>query len=366
MKNSRDQIYYSELYDKITIEKCQRLQESEGLKSLEDKDKSVAKIKKDFFDKCVVPTAMYFLKGERYLDKEKTIKEWMDRDLVLDEKLEKAIEPIGVRCLGCSSSKMKCISRDFMNYADGKDEVLFMFQCEKCGKRRAYWENGKEWEPKPSLCPKCKAELKSEHRRKGNIIETTYSCSECDYRDVENLDLDKKEEESVDADFEANRKKYCLSSEDGMKYSIEKGHMEAMKDLVDEMKEKESNTELYDEISKIKKLTIVELQSLLNPVLEKAGFSGLAFEKPEILKDVILSFSLQDNRIGREKLTSVQDFQTLTKKTLADTNWRLMSDGASYKLGFLSGRLKGVEGEDDLKKLAESNLKKKRKIQDKK
>jgi len=52
----------------------------------------------------------------------------------------------------------------------------------------------------------------------------------------------------------------------------------------------------------------------------------------------------------------------LTKKTLADTNWRLMSDGASYKLGFLSGRLKGVEGEDDLKKLAESNLKKRNKL----
>lgn len=363
MKKLKDHIYYSELYDKVTIEKCQRLEKSDGIPSLEHKNKKVAKFRKDFFDKCVVPTAMYFLKGERYCDKDKTIQGWMERDLALDSKLENAYEPEGVRCIGCSSLKMKCISRDLMAYTNGKDEVVFMFQCEKCGKRRAYWENGKEWEPKQNLCPKCNSQLQSEHKRKDNIIETTYSCLDCHYSEVESLDLDRKVEDDVDADFEANRKKYCLSSADGVKYSAEKGHLESMKSLVDDMKEREENTELYDEISKIKKLTIVELQTLLNPVLEKAGFSSLGFDKPEILKDVILSFNLQDNKIGREKMVSVQDFQTLIKKTLADTNWRLMGDGASYKLGFLSGRLKGVEGDDDLKRLAEGNLKKKIKIQ---
>lgn len=362
MKNIKDHTYYSELYDKITIEKCQRLEKSDGLKSLEHKDKSVAKIKKEFFDKCVAPTALYFIKGERHFDKDKTIQEWMERDRALDEKLENAHEPEGVRCIGCSSLKMKCISRDFMNYADDKDEVVFMFQCEKCGKRRAYWENGKEWESKPYPCPKCKSNLQSEHKKKGNIIETIYFCPDCNHREVESLDLDRKAEDDVDADFEANRKKYCLSTEDGIKYSAERGHLEGMKRLVDEMKEKEENTELYDEISKIKKLTIVELQTLLNPALEKAGFSSLEFEKPEILKDVILGFNLQDNKVGRDKMVSVQDFQTLVKKTVADTNWRLMGDSASYKLGFLSGRLKGVEGDDDLKRLAEGILKKRKKL----
>lgn len=360
MKNLKDHTYYSELYDKVTIDRCKRLEKSDGLKSLEDKDESVAKFKKEFFELCVAPTALYFMKGERHYDKDKTIQEWMERDMELDKKLENAHEPEGVRCIGCSSLKMKCISRDLMNYTNGKDEVLFMFQCEKCGKRRAYWENGKEWEPKPYPCPECKSNLQSEHKRKGNIIETTYFCPNCEYKEVESLDLDRKSEDNVDADFEANRKKYCLSTEDGRKYSVERGHLEGMKHLVDEMKEKEENTELYDEISKIKKLTIIELQTLLNPALEKAEFSSLEFDKPEILKDVILTFNLQDNKIGREKMVSVQDFQTLIKKTLADTNWRLMGDGASYKLGFLSGRLKGVENEDDLKRLAEGNLKKKK------
>ncbi len=365
MKNLKDYNYYSELYDKITIDRCKSLEKSDGLKSLEDKDENVAKFKKEFFEACVAPTSLYFMKGERHYDKDKTIQEWMERDRELDKKLENAHEPKGVRCIGCSSLKMKCISRDLMGYTNGKDEVVFMFQCEKCSKRRAYWENGKEWEPRSNPCPKCKSYLQSEHKRKGNIIETIYFCSDCNYKEVESLDLDRKSEDDVDEDFEANRKKYCLSTEDGISYLAERGHLESMKQLVDEMKEKEENTELYDEISKIKKLTIIELQNLLNPVLEKNGFSNLEFEKPEILKDVVLGFGLQDNKIGREKMVSVQDFQTLVKKTLASTNWRIMSDGISYKLGFLSGRLKGVENEEDLKRLAEGNLKKKSKIQNK-
>ncbi|KKP67782.1 MAG: hypothetical protein UR66_C0010G0020 [Candidatus Moranbacteria bacterium GW2011_GWE1_35_17] len=361
MKNLKDHIYYSELYDRFTIEECQELEKSDGLTSLDHKDKAVAKIKKDFFDKCVAPVAIYFMKGERYCDKEKTIQGWLEKDLALDEKLENAIEPEGVRCIKCSSSKMKCISRDLMNYSKDKDEIVFMFQCEKCSKRRAYWENGKEWEAKPILCPKCSAHLQSEHQRKGNFIETIYTCLDCDYSEAESMDLTRKEEEDmVDVNFEANRKKYCLSSEDGVRYSAEVGHMKAIKDLTDDAKERKSNTKLYDEISKIKKLTIVELQSLLNPALEKADFTSLEFEKPEIQKDVILSFSLQDNKIGREKLVSIQDFQMLVKKTLSYTNWRLMSEGATYKLGFLSGRLRGVEGEEDLKRLAKGNLKNKK------
>jgi hypothetical protein len=36
-----------------------------------------------------------------------------------------------------------------------------------------------------------------------------------------------------------------------------------------------------------------------------------------------------------------------------------MSDGVNYHLGYLQGRLKGVEGEENLRKLIESNNKKK-------
>lgn len=40
-------------------------------------------------------------------------------------------------------------------------------------------------------------------------------------------------------------------------------------------------------------------------------------------------------------------------------NWRLMSDGVIYRLGFLQDRLLGVEEEEALRKIAEYTLKKK-------
>ncbi len=241
---------------------------------------------------------MYFLKGERYPDKEKTIQEWMERDSAMDKKLENATEPCGVCCINCSSSKMKCVSRDLMNYINGKDEVVFMFECEKCGKRRACWENGKEWESKPNPCSKCNAELGSVYTKKNNTIKTVYFCSKCEYKDVEILDLVVGQKEGdVDPNFEANRIEYCLSIADGLEYSAQRGRMDALKDLVGDWEEKNKNKELYDVIEKIRELTIIELEKLLVPILDKAGYVKLQLLNPEIEKDVVISFGIYDRKV---------------------------------------------------------------------
>jgi hypothetical protein len=48
----------------------------------------------------------------------------------------------------------------------------------------------------------------------------------------------------------------------------------------------------------------------------------------------------------------------LIQKALEDTNWRLMSEGISYRLGYLKGRLRAYESEEDLKKLVLQKAKK--------
>jgi hypothetical protein len=55
---------------------------------------------------------------------------------------------------------------------------------------------------------------------------------------------------------------------------------------------------------------------------------------------------------------SIHDLQKLLKEALSPTNWRLMSDGVTYRLGFLQGRLRGMEGEEKLRELLESEQKK--------
>ncbi len=358
----KDSTYYSELYDKLTIEECQRWENKKYYKDiskLKGKEKELEKSKEKLYYSMVVPIALHFIKAGRASQKSKTIQEWMKRDKEKDEKIANAEEPQGVRCLGCSSLLKNCAFRDLLSNNKGKEEVVFMFECSKCGKRRAFWEDGIEWEHKPK-CVECRSEVKTETRREDNIIIHIYSCPNCNHVETDKLDLNKKEEEEMDQNFEVNRKKYCMSEKEGGEIMIQ---AEQMGKLVEEFKEKEENAEIYEAVNKVKKLNIAELRDLLDPVLEHSGYVKLEFEKPDFQKDVILGFNLQDNKSGRGKYDSVHSLQEIIKESLAPTNWRLMSDGVTYRLGFLQGRLKGIEGEEKLLKLVKNDLKKKAKTE---
>ena len=357
-KHLKDHAYYSELYDRMTIDECECWDsEVYDAHAKSDKKFDPTKPSRKLHGGLLADLALCFRKGDRYTKKEDVINRWMTNDQLRDEKVENAIEPKGVRCFHCSSSNMTCISRDLMHYANDKDEVLFMFQCGKCGKCRAYWENGNEWHPKPVLCEKCRTEMNSNSIRKGNVIETINSCPSCYHQKLDSFDLSLKEE-VIEPDFEMKRRKYCLSTEEGKKYVFGTMHLESATRLMGEQEEREKNSELYEAIAKIRKLTVIEIKNLLDPILEKADYTKLEFEKPEITKDVIVGFSLQDAKSGRSQHDSVNEIQKLFKSSLEDTNWRLMSDGLSYRLGYLQGRIKGVEGEESLRKLVEKDLKK--------
>jgi hypothetical protein len=118
--------------------------------------------------------------------------------------------------------------------------------------------------------------------------------------------------------------------------------------LTKSIEERIKNKELYEELAKIKKLTVAELQKLLAATLKEKGYINLEFSKPEIKKDVIIEFTVQDNKTDRGEYDSRIQLQRILKKKLEVTNWRLMSDGACYRLGILTGRLKGLESEEDL------------------
>lgn len=55
--------------------------------------------------------------------------------------------------------------------------------------------------------------------------------------------------------------------------------------------------------------------------------------------------------------TAARVFKKLITTALANTNWRLMSEGVSHRLGYLSGRLRAYESEDELRKLVEKQIK---------
>lgn len=112
----------------------------------------------------------------------------------------------------------------------------------------------------------------------------------------------------------------------------------------------------------LKKLKITELSASLASALEKNGYVEFSLDKPEMNKDVFIGFNCLDSKSDRSDYDSEKTLKKTIEKTLADTNWRLMSDGIHYRLGYLSGRLRAYEREEDLKTLVikSQKLKKKR------
>ena len=104
-------------------------------------------------------------------------------------------------------------------------------------------------------------------------------------------------------------------------------------------------------MAKLKKLTVIELEKLLTPVLEKEGYIKLEFSQLDLQKDVIISFTIQDTKTGQHEYDSRMKLKKVIEKTLVNTNWRLMSEGIHYRLGILTGQLRGREREEDLAKL---------------
>lgn len=124
-----------------------------------------------------------------------------------------------------------------------------------------------------------------------------------------------------------------------------------MGELVDKWKERDEHKELYEKVAKLQRLTIADLEKLITQALEKKGYIKFQLSTPEIGKDVIVPFGVYDSDSTRFGKKSEADLKHILKKTLEGTNWRVMSEGISYRLGFLQGRLKGYERDEDLIKL---------------
>ena len=92
-KYLKEEGFYCDLYDLMTIKECLRIRDYWG-KRVKDSKGDMVKIVGWGLD-----FQLYFVKGERYRNKVIILQEWMDRDRKRDEKLNGVEEPEGIRCL---------------------------------------------------------------------------------------------------------------------------------------------------------------------------------------------------------------------------------------------------------------------------
>ncbi len=345
----KDEQYYIDLYDLLTIKECLRHREIQiKLPGEKKKDRTKKLVS------LVNEVSIYYIKGSNYLKKRETIDKWINDDKIRDQIVEKAIPPDSILCSRCDYH-METTSKDLYLSEIENAKVLFFFECPNCNKKRGVFDNGEEF-AKDSKCPECSSTLNEKMSREGNVITTVSTCPYCSYKNTDVWDLDKDDKEHARQRagdrklLEKYRKEFCMSEKEGQEYA---SHAQDMKNFSEMMKDKETkeNDPAYHRAMKLKKLKIVELEKLLTKALEKEKYTKLTLEKPEMDKFVIVPFTVQDADTSREKYDSINNLKKLIKKTLEPTNWRLMSDGPHYRLGYLSGRLKGYENEEDLMEL---------------
>lgn len=145
---------------------------------------------------------------------------------------------------------------------------------------------------------------------------------------------------------------YCLIDEKILQEHRDgKWRLEGMVRLGKEWKEKEDNKHIYDAVAELKKPKIADITRLLAPVLEKVGYIEFNLDKPEMGQHVVIGFNCLDSKSEREDYDSRKTLKKLIDEALKDTNWRLTSEGISYRLGYLNGRIRAYESESAMKEL---------------
>lgn len=369
MQYLHDEQSYIDRYDLHTVEECldtvkmfqkiyQKSLTSEDLKDLSEEEK-LRNVN------LMLGRQLFVIKGKRYEKKQETIQKWIEDDKLKHDKQDLTLAPEGVVCPLCDGS-MSFNSLKHLEYSYDSPilRMMFLFKCNKCEKQQWVYDDGEIRVSKPDLCPKCKKELDVTGSRKEKVITTLYKCKHCDYSKKDVLDLaksdqehkkweeeQKKKEEENKKLLEKYRAEFCLSDKDGKEHVETFEAMEVANVVHDEEMQKYDDP-VYERVSKLKKTTIADLEKLLIEPLEKAKYTKLSFEKPEIGQYVIVPFTLQNNDSLRRDRVSVSELEKLIKDAVEDTNWRLLSNSVIYRLGYLEGRLKGYEREEDMLKLA--------------
>jgi DNA-directed RNA polymerase subunit M/transcription elongation factor TFIIS len=367
MQYLKDQQSYIDRYDLHTIEQCLdqlRMLNDVGQKMrLEPTIKDYPESELERNMGLVRGRVLFVLKAHRYKERESRITEWMESDKAKQDKQDNTTPP-KVSCPDCGSQMIADNLRHLEDWPEDKPmRVLFTFNCSKCKKRQGVYDDGEIYVSKSDFCPDCKEKLEVKSNKKGEVITTHYTCKNCGYSKKDIYDLKKSDEEHKKWQEEQAKKEqkdrqllekyrteFCLSEKEGKEY-VES--LEAL-EVAHEVKEEvltEMDTPAHEKLLAVNKISVTDLENLVNKALNESGFTRLSFGNPDMDRNVLVPFTVQETKPKRRDRESVSDLYDLLKTTLKDTSWRAPKDLINYRLGFLSGKLKGYESEDDLLKL---------------
>ncbi|MEX2515176.1 MAG: hypothetical protein WD335_03535 [Candidatus Paceibacterota bacterium] len=348
MKYLKAEKYYSKLHDRHTVEKCRRLiNRYAGLDLSDDKYKDYDEDELKRTRYKVAKLELYFLTGDRYLSKEDTINDWMERDKAKDKQLDEATPPDGVICDTCSTSMTY---KDKMFDTSDPKRVIFFFKCSNNHLPHKYaYSDGTVWSMDPEICSKCDCELEESSTKSDKEIVTKYTCTNCDYSDTDTINLETGKPED-DPHFKEDRERFCLSKEAGEAYREARNDFNEVRKLATKWQDEKEHEGEKARADAIERLTVPHIKRKVSALFEKKDLEEITFGELEVSpQSTHIKFSAED--LGATKENSRGRCLNLRKEIimeLENTNWRLMSEGVSYHLGIMSGRLRVYESDDDI------------------
>jgi len=350
--------YYIDLYDLFTIQECMDLVDfyrkaykdsyNNQLKDMSEEDRS-----KDF--SLFLHRHLFVVKANRYKNKQERIQEWTERDRKKQNKYDGTPIPV-YHCPECKI-QMTVFFKTLDHTTDNdKLRMLFFLECPKCKKREGIYDDGEIRVSEPFKCPKCGKRATYTHKEVGKVYKWITKCKHCGYKKEEVDDFEKNQEErdrkaKEDKELlERYKTEFCLSDKEDPEHVETLEALEYSAFAKEDEKRKYDNP-AYEQVSKIRKINITELETTLEEELRKEDYIKLTFLTPETGQFFIVPFSVQDANAERSRRNSTQDLEKLIKTKLEGTNWKLTTD-ITNRLGYISGKLKGFEREEDLIDLA--------------
>lgn len=365
----KEREYYEDLYDSFTVDTCRFMRFSDkdipdeeflGQDLSEDQIKALKDIKSGWID-VAREIGTFCYAAERYKDKSETIDEWIKKDREKDERLAKLEPPRHVRCRECLSTNLRLESKEeyWGNHINTQERLLCMYICVECETRSAFFDNGEAFKVKETRCPECQANKPSHVTKVAKHKYTiTYTCSSCSHIWKEVMDFTPDPPKPADPNYIEDRKLYCYSDKLLNYVETTRRIVPLRKELgIHDDKPQETLDPHKAEIDAIVRLTIGQVMDRLKPVLTKQGYNDFQLGQPEMGKQVVVPFNVIEGN-DRNDDESRSSLYKLISKQLDDSNWRLVRSSLTYRMGYLTGKLKGYESNDDLRALVEKKARK--------
>jgi hypothetical protein len=366
-----DRLAYEERYDKTTVAIC-RDREEMVHKFLGERPPLNSQGEAEADSGYYQYSLMYFhlveeVAGERWQEREETIRNWMAGDEAKDLRLANATPATVPYCRSCGED-MQITHRSYLHRERGKkadeEDILFMFDCKSCNKRMASWQDGTEWKPPQARCESCGRPVDEIDKRRGNVLTTSYTCEGCghSHKSTMQFGASVKAAPAPDPGFKLDRRRFCFDAATGQKFLARKAHMERIREALEKASgggagSAQTIDPVADAAAAISRLKVAQVADLLAKAAAKARYTEFKLGELQVGPELAIPFSCLDNQPERGDYDSRTRLKKLITTALADTNWRLMSDGIHHRLGYLSGRLRAYESEEDLRKLVEKQVK---------